>query len=327
MNKSDIYDKINKIEEIISRDPENRRGTELMYDFYQFAKGNLLKSAKSIVENPNPHVGIISGFYLVHGEPPCCETDGPPGAAHLAAGLHRAGISCRILTDRPNIGAISAAVRATELLGEIPLDVASVIGNGGDGGTPLNEIENHWKSLEPPITHVVAIERVGPSKDGIARNAHGVEMTCYNAPLERLFQGNSWETIGIGDGGNELGMGNLSQDIIAKNVRNGDQIACVVECDYLLICGVSNWGAQALLAAMSLLKPKLKGALLKGLTRKMDKKILNDCVFKGPAVSVATWHKWPHVPTQCLSVDGLSWDVNVKIMEDILKEIEWSNKK
>ena len=59
----------------------------------------------------------------------------------------------------------------------------------------------------------------------------------------------------------------------------------------------------------------------------MDKKILNDCVFKGPAVSVATWHKWPHVPTQCLSVDGLSWDVNVKIMEDILKEIEWSNKK
>ena len=317
-----VEEQIAKIEEIISRDPENRRGAAVMYDFYQNAKGNLFKAAQSIVQTPQPNIGIISGFYLVHGEPPCCETDGPPGTAHLAAGFNRAGIPCRVLTDRPNVGAIRAAIQGAGLGKDFPIDVASVIGNGGDGGTPLDEIESAWKSLNPPLTHVISIERVGPSKDGIARNAHAVEMTPYNAPLEKLFQGNPWVTIGIGDGGNELGMGNMPAEIIEKHVRNGEQIACVVGCDYLLVCGVSNWGALAILAAMALLNPETRSELTAGMTRENDLKILKTCVENGPAVSVATWHKWPHVPTQCLAVDGLGWEVHAEILDDILAAME-----
>ena len=290
-----------------------------MYDFYLAAKGNLLKAARSIAEHPRPHIGIISGFYLVHGEPPCCETDGPPGTAHLTSGLRRAGIPCRVLTDRPNVGAIRAAMRAAGLPDGFPLDVASAIGNGGDNGTPMDELEARWVNLDPPLTHVVAIERGGPSADGIARNAHAVEMTPYNAPLERLFNGHAWETIGLGDGGNELGMGNLPRAVIAKHVRNGDRIACAVGCDYLLVCGVSNWGAAAILAALALLKPELREPLTRSLTPEADRFILEECVFKGPAVSVATWHKWPHVPNQCLAVDGLSWEVNFGIINEVTK--------
>ena len=159
MPESEIVSTINEIEEIISRDPEGRRGADMMYDFYEAAKGNLLMAARSIADHPKPHVGIISGFYLVHGEPPCCETDGPPGTAHLALGLSRAGIPCRVLTDRPNVAAIRAALRAAELPADFPLDVASAIGNGGDNGTPMAEIEARWINMDPPLTHVVAIER------------------------------------------------------------------------------------------------------------------------------------------------------------------------
>jgi D-glutamate cyclase len=228
----------------------------------------------------------------------------------------------RLIVTKVFIGPLTRHLLRAGLGDDFPLDVASVIGNGGDGGTPLDEIEKSWKSLAHPLTHVISIERVGPSKDGIARNAHAIEMTHYNAPLERLFQGNSWETIGIGDGGNELGMGNLPPGIITEHVRNGEKIACVVGCDYLLVCGVSNWGAQAILAALALLKPELREALTAGLTRECDLKILKDCVNNGPAVSVATWHKWPHVPTQCLAVDGLGWEVHATILDDIVSAMD-----
>ena len=302
----DTETKINQMENIISRDPEGRRGAEMMYDFYQAAKGNLLKAARSIADHPRPHIGIISGCYLVHGEPPCCETDGPPGTAHLASGLWRAGIPCRVLTDRPNVAAIRAALEAADLPPDFPLDVATAIGNGGDNRTPMDEIESRWIQMDPPLTHVVSIERGGPSADGVARSAHNVEMTPYNAPLERLFNDRPWKSIGLGDGGNELGMGNLPHSVVAKHVRFGDTIACRVTCDYLLVCGVSNWGAAALLCALALLKPELREPLTCGLTAETDRHILEECVFKGPAVSMAfnlLWGECRFFPVELQLID------------------------
>jgi D-glutamate cyclase len=58
----------------------------------QFASGNLEKAAKSIAEHPSPNVGIVTGFFVRHAEPPSPETDGLNGLGHLAAGLTEAGI-------------------------------------------------------------------------------------------------------------------------------------------------------------------------------------------------------------------------------------------
>ena len=58
-------------------------------------------------------------------------------------------------------------------------------------------------------------------------------------------------TIGIGDGGNEIGMGKVLERV-AVNVKHGSEIGCTVSCDYLITAGVSNWGGYALAKAIYL---------------------------------------------------------------------------
>lgn len=59
-------------------------------------------------------------------------------------------------------------------------------------------------------------------------------------------------TIGIGDGGNEIGMGKVHQRVI-DHIGNGPQIASSVSTDQLITAGVSNWGGSALAAALFVL--------------------------------------------------------------------------
>lgn len=53
--------------------------------------------------------------------------------------------------------------------------------------------------------------------------------------------------FGIGDGGNEIGMGNL-ENVISEKLN---LIPCTVKTDFLVIATVSNWGAYALAAEIS----------------------------------------------------------------------------
>ena len=59
-------------------------------------------------------------------------------------------------------------------------------------------------------------------------------------------------TIGIGDGGNEIGMGKVHQQVI-EHILNGQNIASTVATDHLVTAGVSNWGGSALVAALRVL--------------------------------------------------------------------------
>lgn len=43
-------------------------------------------------------------------------------------------------------------------------------------------------------------------------------------------------TLGIGDGGNELGMGKV-KEAVKKYIKNGDVIACDVEADFAVVAG------------------------------------------------------------------------------------------
>lgn len=80
----------------------------------------------------------------------------------------------------------------------------------------------------------------------------GIDATEFNAPIDVLFtvgrESGSVKTISVGDGGNEIGMGNL-YDLVVKHVPRGEIICCRVECDHLITAGVSNWGGYALACA------------------------------------------------------------------------------
>ena len=56
----------------------------------------------------------------------------------------------------------------------------------------------------------------------------------------------SCPTIAIGDGGNEIGMGNISEAIAQLDIT-----PAATKCDELLIADVSNWGAHGLIALLA----------------------------------------------------------------------------
>jgi hypothetical protein len=309
--------RINRIEEIIQ---DNVRNLSWFTTISRAAVGGLLSAAKSIVQHPQPHICVVTGLYLIHGEPPCCETDGPIGAAHLVAAFNNVGFPCRLLTDRPSAAAIAAAARGAGLPPDFPIDIASVDGSGGDRGTPLEEIEATWKRQNPPISHIISIERIGMAADGVPRNMRGIDIRSYNAPLEKLFYGAPWTTIGIGDGGNEIGMGSIYRAVRAANMPNGDKSACVVPCDHLIVATISNWGAVGLIGAIAILRPELRDGLMRGLTPEQDLKILQETVFKGPAISMPSWNEQPAV--QVLRVDGETWEVQADIIEKVIRVVQ-----
>ena len=293
---------IAEIEDLAGQDVQDRNIGPLV----AHVRGNLAAAAGSIARHPSPSIGIITGFYLLDGDPPNCETDGPPGAAMLAAGFAAVGIPCRIATDLVNAKVLQATAAAADLSGRAAIDIVSMHDRGGDGGAPLAEVERAWLASDPPITHVIAIERCGPSRDGAPRNAHGQDMSRCNAPLERLFAAGPWTTLGIGDLGNELGMGSLPYELVAGSVPRGEQLWCRTRCDHPIVCGVSNWGGATLLGAMALLQPRWSAAMLDRMVPDFAHRLLEAAVIDGGAV--ASNHDDP-TPRPCLAVDGQPWPV------------------
>jgi hypothetical protein len=237
---------------------------------FEAARGGLWSTAPALAMAPSARVGLITGFYVPLGSPPAAETDGPVGAALLAKGLEAVGIRCRLATDHPCRSACAAALAGAGATG-VPVDATDVAGTIAT-----------WR--RSGITHAISIERCGRSTDGTRRNMRGLDISSYTAPLDELFTAGPWETIAIGDGGNEIGMGSLPRELIAQHVDHGETIACVTPARHLVVAGVSNWGAYALLGALAALRPDWRERLLACLDEKLDQAVLEATVNNGPAV-------------------------------------------
>ncbi|XP_070269904.1 D-glutamate cyclase, mitochondrial-like isoform X3 [Myotis yumanensis] len=108
----------------------------------------------------------------------------------------------------------------------------------------------------PRFDHLVAIERAGRAADGNYYNARKMNIKHLVDPIDDLFlvaqKIPGISSTGVGDGGNELGMGKV-KEAVKNHIRNGDVIACDVEADFAVIAGVSNWGGYALACALYVL--------------------------------------------------------------------------
>lgn len=183
---------------------------------------------------------ITTGFIV---EPKMAETDGPPGAAVLGRALRRLGAAVTYVTDAEGIPVLAAALRA---LGEPP-EVRAY----GDGPRAAADL----LTRERP-THLVAIERPARTRSGDYLSMRGHSVAEWNRPIDELFVGDGAArggrgsvrrpvTVGVGDGGNEIGMGNVR----ARLARQGPlmaRIAATVKVDHLVVAGVSNWGAYGI---------------------------------------------------------------------------------
>jgi hypothetical protein len=294
--KSDGPARIAAIEALVCRDV-GRQTNELMVA----SAGGLLAAAQALAVARS--VGFITGFFVPRAAVPAAETDGPVGTALLAAALAACGVQARVAVDSPSANVVRVAI---ETAGEsVALDEVNVPDDGG-----INRLIAAWEKTG--ITHVVSIERCGRSADGRPRNMRGVDVSAWTAPLEDLFLSGSWGRIAVGDGGNEIGMGKLPADLIARTVPNGARIACVVPCDHLIVAGVSNWGAHGLIAALAVLRPDWSATLARFLTAERDLDVTRAIVKKAGAVDGVTAR--PEA-----TVDGFGPEVHGALIEQLAR--------
>jgi D-glutamate cyclase len=274
---------------------------------FDAARGGLRSAAWSLATASPIRVGLITGFYIPQGSPPAAETDGPLGTALLAKGLDAVGIPCQLATDEPCRSACAAALAAAGVP-DVPIDVVVVT----DGAALTPRIET-WRRAG--VTHAVSIERCGRSADGTPRNMRGEDIGSYTAPLDELFTAGPWQTIAIGDGGNEIGMGAIPRSLIARHVAHGETIACVTPARHLIVAGVSNWGAYALIGALAAIREDWRATMLACLDETLDGAVLEAMVEHGPAVDGVS-------RLQTLTVDNLDVAAHHRILRTIRSLVE-----
>ena len=253
-----------------------------------FVKVGAAAAARALLRSRR--VLITTGFTVGDGLP---ETDGPPGAASLGRALRALGASVTYITDAPAVAVLEAALEA---LGE-PAPIATFPGTGDAEAAARRLLREQLPS------HLVSIERPGRTASGDYLNARGATVRRWNAPLDALFLAapRRVTTVGVGDGGNEIGMGNVRARI-GRAGALARAIASVVTVDHLVVAGTSNWGAYGIAAELSCAsgRPLLHSA-------EEERAMIRGCVAAG-AVDGLT--RRPEA-----TVDGLPLEAHVGMLE------------
>ncbi|MDC7220282.1 MAG: DUF4392 domain-containing protein [Spirochaetales bacterium] len=231
-NMTTIGQRAAEIEEIIQRDPGNRGLANWA------VQGHLLPATESLLQGN--HILLTTGFYIMNaGE---IETDGPPGAIVLADALIKLGKTVTILVDNHSLKIMEAGLKALNCPAEL-------LGFDREGTWPDASL------IRPETTHFVSLERPGQAADGKYYNFRGKDISFAVTPMDHLFALSGEKgivTIGIGDGGNELGMGHVSENV-DTHVAPGRDFSCQTHARHCVCAGVSNWGGYGMGALLSLL--------------------------------------------------------------------------
>jgi hypothetical protein len=143
----------------------------------------------------------------------------------------------------------------------------------------------------------------------------GRDITASMSPVHHLFEAvgstAGITTVGIGDGGNEIGMGRMPWSTIRNNIARGAQIACRIATDRLIVAGISNWGAYGLAAGMWHLRGKKPPPEL--FDPEVERRILSRMVEAGLVDGVTN--------KATVSVDGLDFDRYGAILSDLRRLI------
>jgi hypothetical protein len=284
--------------------------------------GDFQAACRGLAETPKAAVGIVTGFFIPHAQPAAGETDGPLGALFLARALVPLDIRVVIATDWFCVPALAAGLAACGLEKDVML--VELPSTGDHYGETFARQAGR-------LTHLIALERVGPSHTPhsirsqagtteehlenflgeVPAESHdrchsmrGRDITPHMSPAHLLFEekvcpGAGIRTIGIGDGGNEIGMGNIPWHVIRGNIPGGGLVACRVPVDQLVVCGISNWGAYGLATGVRWLRGEKPDPELFDVAR--ERALLEIMVKGGPLVDGVTG-----LPT--ISVDGLEFD-------------------
>ena len=203
---------------------QNPRGMQHLYAMQ--STGTYLRAAQALHKANGP-VLIGTGFAVNN----TFETDGPVGAIALYSVLDKLGKQPILVTGNPLYSALKNDFNCFEL--------------------PINSIENArtfsikaLDQLKPDC--LLSIERPGLNEHQRYYNMRGIDISEHCGCFDFFITEATCPTIAIGDGGNEIGMGNLAKHMHGLNITPS-----VTPCDELLLADVSNWAAYGLIAFLS----------------------------------------------------------------------------
>lgn len=211
--------------------------------------------------------GWPSRSWLISG---LTETDGPVGAGYLARAIEQClGAVPLLVVEKSLVPFAEVALRSAGLIvadmdtalrskqGPHNASVAAVVPFTTSWEEAAGAARELFDRLTPAA--VVAIELPGANADGDFHNVTArlvpTELVVKADALMREAAARSVLTVGIGDGGNELGMG-FAADAVREHLTGGNQIAPVTDVDVLVVGCISNWAGVGVGAALAALAGK-----------------------------------------------------------------------
>lgn len=229
----------------------------------------VLRNAEKAPGEAKESVGILTGFQVINKEtrlPMGGENDGPAGAVVMAKNLVDSGTPVSLITDTGSRQSLMESLVGAGLARPGQEAGTYALRDGVKvhvANTATETMEGYTSRIKDALagdntTTLVSIERPSPNLESKLHNMGGQDITPHNADLSGLMtkEGNYQPyTIGIGDGGNELGLGSLHGDItglrlpnLERVVKNGEQIASSPRfpADAVVLNSVSNNGGVSL---------------------------------------------------------------------------------
>ncbi|MDE0746814.1 MAG: 5-oxoprolinase/urea amidolyase family protein [Porticoccaceae bacterium] len=240
--------------------------------------GSYLRAAQ-LINQAHGTILIGTGF-PVNGS---FETDGPVGAIALYRAIEAIGGAPVLVCEAPLCTLLSTDFNTHE------------IKIGEDGGKQAQEaISEHQPAL------IISIERPGQSSDGRYYNMRGIDISEHCADYDSFISLSVCPTIAIGDGGNEIGMGNIAEALEQLDIR-----AASTGCDELLLADISNWAAHGLVALLSVISNQ-------DMLADWDNKAVLQMLSEGGSVDGVTGEN-------TLTEDGVHSDVSQKLVGTLRK--------
>ncbi len=220
-----------------------------LYQAAREAEGRpLTLAAAELLMRPPSHIGIVTGA-AVPNHMPVGENDGPLGAVILAEALARLGHRITIYTDPPAAPPIESLIKSRGF------DASCV-------HLRLHDIKQQ-DIIAQSIDLAIGIERHGGNPKGNLYGVTGLPRHPFRSNVDHLFTTMAQigkATLGVGDGGNEIGFGKvynvLCERIPEFNLKEttecGEGIFTVIPADVLLVGTSSNIGCYGIVAALAL---------------------------------------------------------------------------
>ena len=200
------------------------------------------------------------------------ENDGPAGAAAIARALVLGlGVTSVVYAEERLLDAIGAIFRAAGM-SIVSMDEARKVTQLGGGlacvvlrSYPVTDEEGSREAIgvlnEVKPALLFSTERAGRNVKGIYHSATGRDFGKGRSRIDYVFDEGHRRgipSIGVGDGGNEIGMGLISE-AVARYIPYGATcqcgcgggIAATTKTDILVTSACSNWGCYGIAASLA----------------------------------------------------------------------------